>query len=736
MGLYRKGVEDVKYYGHTVEGVGEEGWQRLRDHLSGVSVIASNFAGNASHFKDALQTAGLLHDFGKYQKDFQSYLRNGGRRGSVPHACWGAALARKLKMTDISMAIDGHHKGLPDIGDWKSDTNEVDTDSDEFLSAQEKFCKELEKELEELVKTLPNQTIAEERELTIRYLYSSLVDADWLDTESFCNKQRSELRTSQVLEYDKAIDQMNAVIANKPKVGEINRLRNDVREFAVSQANMPPSFFSMNLPTGMGKTLASVTWALHHAKFNSLKRIIIVLPFINIIDQTAQMLKEIFGEEFVLEHHSGYNENDNRSEDLDNHVNDITRELATENWDYPIIITTTVQFFESIFSNRRKQCRKVHNIAESVVIFDEVQSLRKELILPTLTMLKNFNSVLRTSFLFCTATQPAFEKRERFDGIEKIIPLVQKCEDIFEKTRRVSYNAINDYESIESAALVNIVTSESSSALCIFNTKKKALSFYEAASKKAHWINSYHLSTLMCPKHRKRIIEKVRDDLRHNIPILLVSTQLIEAGVDFDFPRVYREIAPMESIIQSAGRCNREGAMAGYGQVYIFSLTDEGMPDKQYRSLARHAIDMISSAPERLYGHDLFGDYYRSALNLFVDADKFGINNLRKDFKFEQVAGSYKIIDNKTRPVFVYNYNDESRELLNEIRSVFDKGWNLSRDVFRKVQLYSVQVYYNFITKNNDLLEALPQDLLVWHGGYSELTGIIDNQLTIDDYIV
>ncbi|MFH1287826.1 MAG: DEAD/DEAH box helicase family protein, partial [bacterium] len=275
------------------------------------------------------------------------------------------------------------------------------------------------------------------RELFIRYLFSALIDADWLDTEAFFESDKSQSRGKYILPIDEMIKKLEKEFSNKPTDGEINQLRNYARKIALEKANRVSGFYSLNLPTGTGKTLISIAWALRHAKANGLKRIIIVLPYINIIDQTASELKRIFGEKLVLEHHSSYNENNSVGQDDENNLDIIQKRkiLACENWDYPIIVTTTVQFFESLFSNKPSKCRKNHNIAESVVIFDEVQSLPKEIILPTLSMLKNIQVIMGASFLFCTATQPAFEKRDKFNGIDSIYPLIDNPSEIFKKTR-------------------------------------------------------------------------------------------------------------------------------------------------------------------------------------------------------------------------------------------------------------------------------------------------------------
>ena len=713
----------MKYIAHTENNKGEK--HSLKEHLLNVAHIMKNVVTNDG-WKNIFFVTGLLHDFGKYQLDFQRYLLEGGRRGSVPHASWGAAMAKKYKLYEAAFAIDGHHKGLPNIADLQCEIKEIEA-NDGFSEVTKYFFDDIKINENELnISLLRFQET--ERELFIRYLFSALTDADWLDTEQHFSPEKTEHRKAPVFNAEELIRKLELEIQNKSKEGYINILRNKVREYAISQANGPTGFYSMTLPTGMGKTLASVSWALHHAKNNNLNRIIIVLPFISIIDQTASELKRIFGEEWVLEHHSGYNEDEDNNRQIAEEITDAQsyqKRLATENWDYPIIVTTSVQFFESLFSNKPSKCRKVYNIANAVVIFDEVQTLPKELVIPTLTMLKDVQKIMNTSFLFCTATQPAFEKTEKFNGIENIKPLVENPEQIFNATKRVNYYAVNNYNPVSISELVERVAEKDTSVLCIFNAKAQTLSFFKEL-KNAATCRLFHLSTGMYPAHRKRVIETIRECLKNKEKIIVASTQLIEAGVDFDFPCVFREIAPLESIIQSAGRCNREGKMGKPGEVYIFSLQDGIFPDKQYRSLAEFALSLYKEKEESLFEHNFFTEYYRKVFNLFIPEDKHQIVNNRKGLNFINVADVYRLIDDNTKPLFILN--DESRPLYESIRY----KPVLSRADFRAMQQYSVQVYDNFFKKNIDKIGQEPQGYWIWYGDYNEEFGIsTDNTLLI-----
>lgn len=721
------------YYAHSENRLGEK--HLLSDHLKQTAEIALDF-GNSEAVKSILKIVGLLHDLGKYQQEFQLYLEKGGRRGSVPHSVWGAGFARLNNMNEISWVIDGHHKGLPDRAHWKIDTDVFKGNKvSDFEPVFKNFLEDISVFQEQLQYLRTSNFKGLQKEILMRYIFSALVDADWLNTESHFDPDKTSSRINKILDVTYLIEKLESEFANKSKEGEINKLRNQLRARALEKAQMGKGFYSLNLPTGMGKTLTSFVWALHHAKANNLKRIIIVLPYISIIDQTAAELKRIFGDECILEHHSNYNENDAERNNYDAHL-DIVEErkkLATENWDYPVIVTTTVQFFESLFSNKPSKCRKNHNIAESVVIFDEVQSLPKELILPTLTMLKNIKIVMGASFLFCTATQPAFEKRDRFDGIESIYPLIENPLEIFKKTKRVNYQFWRDLKKSNMDELVEAVKNNNSSVLVMFNTKRAVREFFDFVNRdQCSYKKCYHLSTSMCPDHRKKVIEEIREDLKNKCKILVASTQLIEAGVDFDFPCVFREMAPLESIIQSAGRCNREGKLNGLGEVYLFQLETSGMPDKTYKACAEHARGLIQQDIKKLYHYNFFQEYYLQVLNLFVNADKNNILNAQEKFNFETVSKSYHLISEKTEGIYIYNYSEESRKLFHKI----EHKEFLSRNDFRMMQAFTVQVYPNFLFKNSNMCKRMPQNFLVWYGNYDSKTGISVEPMVADKMVV
>lgn len=726
----------MKYWAHSENKKRQK--HRLSTHLLGTAQLAESFA-CCDEYKPRFQLAGLVHDLGKYQAEFQRYLEHGGRRGSVPHAKWGAGYLRKYKDNDVSIAIDGHHKGLPDRTDWQNDTNEiVHGDEPNFENVKNSFVDDLCFDKGLLSTSQPKFADSFKQELFIRYLFSALTDSDWLSTEAHFDGEKTALRPVRALPVEYMLGRLDEEFAAKPKDGEINELRNRVRFEAVDKATLNIGCYSLALPTGMGKTLTSLAWALRHAQQNGLKRIIIVLPYISIIDQTARELKRIFGEEWILEHHSSYNEGS--LAETDKHENYSTdhkrKQLACENWDYPVIVTTTVQFFESLFSNKPSKCRKVHNIAESVVIFDEVQTIPKEIILPTLGMLNDMQAVMKTSFLFCTATQPAYEKRSGFAGIEAITPLIEDPGILYDKTKRVTYHLLDKLAPVAFARLQEAVVQNNEAALVIFNTKKDALEFFSLVKSGESWEACYHLSTSMCPHHRKATIEQIRNDLKAKRKILVVSTQLIEAGVDFDFPTVFRALAPLEAIIQSAGRCNREGLLNQYGRlgnVYLFLLEDARYPNKTYQACAGYAAELLQCDIEQLYSHNVFEKYYASVFGLYIDQGKQqGITDNRRQFNFETVNNSYRYLDDHSEGLFIYLYSDESRQLLDQL----EEKQFLSRDDYRAMQQFTVQAYANFIYQNREDVKTSPHGFKIWYGNYDPATGISVGPLEVDKCVV
>ena len=479
--------------------------QTMKEHCLGVSRFMRDFTLSDS-FADLYEFCGMIHDIGKYSDGFQKHIA--GENNIVRHSIYGAIYAKDKSLIEIALPVYGHHAGLPNCPDMLLDIKIEQNEGEKY----DTICKAWMNDFGRQIyipddKTFQNLPDILQKELFVRMLYSALVDADSLDTERHFYEFKFVSRESPPFDADKLLMKLQDELQHleRDPTKKINKLRNEVRLFAESKANLPQGCFSLTLPTGMGKTLCSINWALHHAKCHpSIKRIIIVLPFINIIDQTADKLKDIFNDDddYVLEHHSNVIYTDNEDRDECN-----PKQLATENWDYPIIITTSVQFFESLFNNKRSACRKLHNIQDSIIIFDEIQTLPLNVTEPTLIMLDNLQQLCRCSLLFCTATQPDFQTRQGFSGINHIECLVEDPERIFGETRRVTYHPIDGYNEIPVSKLADIVIKNQKSALVVFNTKKKARLFFDEL-KGCDEYKLFHLSTNMCPAHRKETIKK------------------------------------------------------------------------------------------------------------------------------------------------------------------------------------------------------------------------------------
>lgn len=703
-------LDYYRYIAHSANSNGEE--QSMKQHSEGVAKLMKSFA-LANNFAEIYSCCGLLHDIGKYSKGFQKYIRSNG--AMEPHAKWGAYMARKNRLINIAFPVIGHHAGLPNRDAMFEDL--------EICAKEESKWKNIQKALEEdgtiipMCDNSPFNTIEDtfQKELFIRLLYSALVDADSLDTERHFKKEQYDTRPSKTLDVDVLLAALNMKFESFKQDTSLNKLRTDVRLYAQSLANAEQGCFSMTLPTGMGKTLTSLNWALHHAKAHpNIKRIVIVLPFISIIDQTANELKTIFKDyDVILEHHSNVIYEEANEEET--YCKD-SKYLATENWDYPIVITTAVQFFESLFSNQRTKCRKLHNLQDSIVIFDEIQTLPVNLAECTLKMLNDMLHLCRCSFLFCTATQPDFQTRKDFCGIDRIMPLVENPSSIFASTKRVKYNAIDDYKAQSFESIADCVVEQKDSVLIVCNTKKKAMTLFECLEKRSE-IPVLHLSTNMCQIHRMKVINKVRQILKNGEKLILCSTQLIEAGVDIDFPVVFRELAPLESIIQSAGRCNREGKLKE-GQVYLFQLEDQSQPSRQYETFAKYAQLCYQGNESRLTGADFYSDYYKKIISLFVE--KNSITSKRKELMFQDVAGMYHIINSNTTTLFIYQYDIDSKHLYNSIK---DKEY-LSRKDYQQIAQYSVQVFDWFTKNNANKIAETPNGVKIWFGAYSKETGL------------
>ena len=642
-----------------------EDWaiQSNEEHQQGVSLLASQFAGEFG-MAEWGRVLGLLHDKGKEKKAFQQHiLKESGKdlyikvEGDYRHAYVGALIAKELFPKYhllMDNALMGHHRGLYDDGDMKEVLKlqmPNDVTIDEINARLEVPRLEKPKDIHHLE----------------RMLYSCLVDADFLDTEVFMQPEQSKLRGNheslKVLE-GKLDAFLSGLKKNAPDT-EVNRIRNEVQQWCIEESEKAQGFYSLTVPTGGGKTLSSVLWAIKHAVKNDLKRIIIAIPYTSIITQTASVLRSIFGEENVLEHHSNVDRNNGKDKELSQ-----KQRLATENWDYPIIVTTNVQLFESLFSSKPSDCRKLHNIVKSVLILDEVQTLPMDFLQPIIDTFDTMKRVFGVSILFTTASQPVLSGTilgsnpfVSFEGLSQIHEIVPREANLHDRLRRVKIEfgdgVRKDYDDVAEQIAMH------SRVLCIVNTRNDAKEIYSRLPKDGICL---HLSRMMCPDHVRETIDRVKVALKEpsNTVIRVVATQLIEAGVDIDFPVVFRQEAGLDSILQAAGRCNREGRLE-QGETFVFGF-QKPLPPGFMTQTNNARLGMGKD-------HDWFSpkamEAYFKQLYLRVNTfDKANIKDLlyKPEMLFETAASAFRLIDDNTVSVIVNwkNSMDLVGRLLNE----------------------------------------------------------------------
>ena len=594
----------MRLYAHSREGAGEGEWQTLSDHLQQVAEIARVFATDFGA-GDWGYAAGLRHDLGKASHEYQQRLRGGPK---VDHATAGAQkIVGELKLgTLLAACITGHHGGLLD--GLSEDAS--------CLAAR------LKKEIPALADigdlpalqiplnlkpppTLNTKTAGFQLAFFTRMLFSCLVDADFLDTEKFLDPEKAAWREGFPKIADLCVrfsESRQKNFAN-PEPTPINRYRGEILRSCIEKACKPQGLFSLTVPTGGGKTVSSLAFALEHARQHNLRRIIYVVPFTSIIEQNAEVFRDLLGEDAIVEHHSGFDSEkryENGSED-----NELARrfELASENWDAPVVVTTGVQFFESLFGSKPSRCRKLHNVARSVVILDEAQMLPISFLSPCVQALQEVVANYGTSVVLCTATQPSLQKTEDFKmGLNgPITEIAEKPRWLYETFRRVRAENAGKLRLPELASFMG----DNEQILCIVNTRAEARGLFKRISGEE---GACHLSALMCPEHRSRKLAEIKKRLMEKKTCRLVSTRLIEAGVDIDFPVVLRAIAGIDSIAQAAGRCNREGKL-DIGRVIIYSLDGRKLPH-DFRPPADSAAEIMLKHADPL-SLDAVDDYFR-----------------------------------------------------------------------------------------------------------------------------
>lgn len=691
-------------YAHSVNRQGSR--HLLSTHLRQVAELAQMHASRFGYGQVAWGL-GLLHDIGKCHPAFQAYLlaaeAGAAHRPHGPdHKMAGALLALQRGYGLAALVLQGHHGGLQSRGAlnaWLSDEAAKRSAEQALQQALAEFPDLANVSAPDRLAAINDPLFAE---VLLRFLFSALVDADYLDTAA--HFQPSPPHTPQTLESLWERFQSHHAGFGPPR-HPVDVMRAEIYAHCLAAAAEPTGLFRLAVPTGGGKTLSGMGFALRHALAHGLERIVVAVPFISITEQTAQIYRAIFGDEAVLEHHSQVSEEDE----------DAWARLAAENWDAPIIVTTTVQLLESLFANKPQRARKVHRLARSVIILDEVQSLPVHLLDATLDMLKRLASDFGATVVLSTATQPAFELIPTFcdPAIRDIVPAAERY---YEALRRVRYELRSPCPWADLAAEIGAHPQ----ALTIVNTKGDAMALLDALE--ALGASPLHLSTQLCGAHRRAVIAEVHRRLAASQPCLLVSTQVVEAGVDMDFPVVYRAMGPLDAIIQAAGRCNREGRLAE-GRVVVFEAAEGHTAPGFYRTATDEARTVLA------YGVDLNTlegacPYYQ-LLYHDVDTDKFRIQNCRRSLDYPEVATRFRVIADDGVSVLVPNYEDSA--WIEQCIEALSSHTADPRETLRRLQPYIVNVFRrraDEYTRRGLLSEVMP-GLYVWRGQYDRIRGVM-----------
>lgn len=674
----------------------------LEDHLREVGRRAG---ASADRFDvgEWARLAGLWHDLGKYSAAFQSMIqRESGydpeahiETGPRNHSTAGALHAvEKLGSAGRTLAylIAGHHAGLPD---WHGDQNAGAALSTRLGQRQHLDVLPLA--------AIPADILAPERPLLpkipgnaagahlwLRMLFSCLVDADFLDTEAFMSPEKVAERGSEtdIVGLLARFDTHMAGFTNEHPT-PVNRVRADVLHQCRQQAELPPGLFSLTVPTGGGKTLASMAFALEHARHHGKRRIIYAIPYTSIIEQTAGIYRDIFGNA-VIEHHSS----------LDPDRETAKSRLATENWDAPVIVTTNVQLFESLFAAKTSRCRKLHNLVDSVIILDEAQTLPPELLQPCLDVLSLLAKHYGVTVVLCTATQPALTEVASFGrelrGLENVREIINEPQALFDALKRVSVDMPADFHACEDwDAVAEKVGAGGTAALTIVNTRNDCRELWQRLNRMEG--GAIHLSASMCGAHRAQCIADIRQWLKADALVRVVSTQLIEAGVDVDFPVVYRALAGIDSIAQAAGRCNREGRRES-GRVIVF-VPPKAAPPGQLRRAEQTTISLMAGTSLDPLAPTTFERYFRHFYLSEADWDKHDMHGLLvrdardMQFQFRTAAEKFRYVDDaESQPILVWW--DDSRSLIGKLAKDGPERW-----LMRKLQRYAVNLPRRVVEK-------------------------------------
>lgn len=701
--MNRTRSKPTTYYAHTKPGSADPAeWQPLESHLHNVAELAAEFA-RPFGGEEWAYLAGLWHDLGKYSEAFQRklYDANGIEShletvpGKVVHSQAGGHWAQIQGWKGIDRIlcwlIMGHHAGLADYSSTDSGAKALEP---KMRKPQDSISVlgNVPDDLKQQSEPNPPKPLLNQADIAffIRMLFSCVVDADFLDTEVFMDPARSRIRATPYPSMRELLDYFDAYMQQfcmNVDESEINRIRANILNQCRTASVGKPSVFSLTVPTGGGKTLASMAFALRHAVKWGKQRIIYVIPYTSIIEQTVDVYRKIQGfENAILEHHSNVQEDDESKES-------VAGRLAAENWDAPIVVTTSVQFFESLYACKTSRCRKLHNISESVVIFDEAQCLPPEHLRPIVFAIRELHRHYGVTPVLCTATQPVVTQRESFDfkfreGFENVTEIVDDPKTIFTQLNRVHVNAFANLAPTNYETIAESIMNEGQSVLCIVNRKDPDCRTLAECLPEEQTI---YLSTNMCAGHRTVVFEDIRGRLKRDVkPLFVISTSLVEAGVDLDFPVVYRALTGLDSIAQAAGRCNREDRLSVKGRTIVFTPEEQPSYVRATASIAREYL-----VPERLrnlFTPEIFHRYFTQRFfQVGTDVlDKHGILallNNHLEFAFRMVAERFRLIDDDWQMPLIVPYG----QALEYVDRLVECQWD-SRRMFRKLQRYTIAI--------------------------------------------
>lgn len=712
-----------KKYAHSLAGKPIDEWQPLDEHHKKVAIRASQCA-ERFHSGDWAWNAAWLHDLGKAADEFQAYLLRQNSiddadyddiaPGRVNHSSAGAAYAIEtlgpMVGKVIAYLVAGHHAGLPDF--FPSDTGraslqirleEGKTNLDRIRSDAEILSQNLLRLIKPPAFVKPTNC-----HMWLRMIFSCLVDSDFIDTEAFMNPKQAEDRGKYpaLAKLKELFDGHMAKVVAGAEVTSVNIARKEILSACRNAAAYEPGLFSLSVPTGGGKTLSAMAFALDHAANHGKRRIVYVIPYTSIIEQTAAILADIFGAENVVEHHSN----------LDPDKETQRSRLASENWDAPIVVTTNVQFFESLYAAKPGRCRKLHNIIDSVIILDEAQLLPPELLEPCVEAINELVQNYGTTIVLSTATQPALL------NLSAPREIIANPVALYERLKRTEIVMPSDLSKRADWQEIAKQLQQHNQVLCIVNTRRDC---YELHKKMPE--GTVHLSALMCGEHRSEIIGQIKEWLlEQGEELRVISTQLVEAGVDIDFPFVYRSLAGLDSIAQAAGRCNREGKLnvqGQLGQVHVF------VPPKQ---APRGLLLKGENTTRELFAAGDFNPEHPETFTRYFDLFYSRVNDtgsrfkelLQRDapnleFHFRTAANRFRLIDDVQQPVFVRF--GKSYQWLDQLRRIGPK-----RQIMRKLQRYTVNISKrNFEkAKIDGLIKQVWPGFWCWEGKYDQCYGL------------